>query len=614
MEPKKRYARGIAVLLSAAIVVILNGSEACCRQFHVLAHFKDANTCSVEQLKEMGTDAVWFNSGLPVKIDASGAASWASEEARRKVEATLAYFEGSGISVIPLTNTFYENTAGSGQVSRFSDKPKYRCFSADTTELQTRLRFFVRELSRFKSFSGICMDDESGNPAGGCICDRCRKLFLDKYHMDIPGDADFRHVAGAVVPDSHPILLWTQFQQEQIKNYYTGLLAAVRQESATLPLYNIPAAAYYSGKQLTIPDCTPRAFNGKGRYVTLDACHIRDYQMYVQFYFAEITPSGWKEKVADGLCIAMTPGGVPNFPNVPVYDTYPAVPDSKAKVISVPAFRRFILQTFSEGAKGIVYYPWNSLTPEHKKAAMEAFAQSIKPICDQVGDLHRPKGKVAVYYSDTTRALADVWRDNPIERYKHLHQCDALAYYLLRKGIPFEMVMEDEITRPEDLQRFEVVISAGIDHLKQSSAGLLAAYTKKGGRLILDKGSAVNIPGMQKLNLDAGSWYAAVVDGSQRPSDLEYQAGLLDSVLSGQLNGLSLCRSSSRSLNVNYLTDGRYIYLFIVNDDPDAAIQSELLLDRSYRVFDVLNGQDLGVTDRLRVAVDGLRVLKLALQ
>ncbi|MDD3928018.1 MAG: hypothetical protein PHT33_15350 [bacterium] len=91
--------RCAVVLLLMTLTVILDCSAAYCHQFRVLTHVKDQGSLSIEQLKGMGTDAVWFYSGLPVKIDVSGKAVWTNEEARRKIEATLAYFEGSGQAI-----------------------------------------------------------------------------------------------------------------------------------------------------------------------------------------------------------------------------------------------------------------------------------------------------------------------------------------------------------------------------------------------------------------------------------------------------------------------------------------------------------------------------------
>lgn len=566
-------------------------------EFRIIAS-GDENSPSAEDCKRMGVSMLWFHSGLPGKTE--------------KTESIFKRFENSDIAMIPLLNSFYRKYPDKEQVSRFSEKPRYCCFSQDNSDIRTRVESFTKYLSRFPNFKGLCIDDEPGIQPGGCICKNCVKLFKKEYGINPPSASDYLNAKKGIVPENHPVLLWTKFQNEQILRYYTSIAETIKKEKPDAIVMNIPAAAYFSGKQLSIPDCKPEDFVKTGRRVTLDNCHIRDFQLYIQFYMNEINSSGWKNKIADGLCLYMEKKGLPQFPNIPIYDKFDAT--AKPVVISIPAFKRFIVQTFSEGGKGIVYFPGRSLSPDHVAAAEEAYNKFIRPVCEKTPQLHKMPGKVGILYSTTTRIFSDLWANNPIERYRHLHECDALAYYLLKKCIPFEIIMEDEIKSPDDLKRFSIIISAGLDFIGKEKADILEGYTRNGGALILDKKSAVNIPGMEVVDFDAESWYRAVTRGTQKASDMEHQAKLLDKDLSFALKDLNpICNTNDRHLNINYLSDGKDIYLFIVNDDLNTVAEDSLLFDKEYEIYDIIENKNYGKIDNFKISVNPAELKALRL-
>jgi len=598
------------------IIISITTLPVFAHDFRIFCHVGPKPLFPAKTYRKMGIDAVWFNCGLPVKLSRGTKAEWISEEDREKTERIFKHFEGSGIRVFPLTSIFYESHPDKSQINRWIAKPHYRCFSSDVEDVICRLRFFIEELSKYKSFGGICLDDEPGIQAGGCVCERCRELFKKNYGIDVPAKTDFWDTAEGIVAETHPVLLWTHFQEKLIRSFYANLAAAIKEQAHHLEVLTIPAAAYFSGKQFSIPNCEPEKFVKSRRNVTLDKCHLQDYQLYVQFYMNRVrsspSPDGWPEKVADGLCLIMTDSGV-RRPNIPIFSASAERPNEK-KTISVSALKRFIIQTFAEGANGIVYFPEQALTCEHVNAATETFEHFIKPLCNRLPALHRVKGKAAVLYSTTTRAFADIWRNNPIERYKHVHQCDAISYALFRKGIPFDVILEDELKSPKELEHFKIVISAGINYLTKGSADILTTYLNKGGRVVFDKTSKVKIPGAEFHEFNAEYWFRAVSQGVQRPADLEFQAGILDNVLSKLLDdNLSICRPTSRRLNINYLTDGLDMYLFIVNDDLNTNVRSNLRFNQKYSVEDFTAQKDSGVQNSVFVSIEpaGLKILRL---
>lgn len=594
----------LLVQLSAIFVFALCIHQLPAHECEIISHV-DGTAPSPDDCRKMGVKTVWFGCGLPFKLLEDGHCEWTSESAKGKVEDILKKFEGSGLSVIPLPNIFYEKNADKGQVCRIGGTPAYRCFSAPADDLTARLSFLAKELSAFKSFGGICIDDEPGLLPGGCVCERCKKLFKDKYGIEAPSNDAYLSATKGVVPDGHPVLLWQEFQDAQMRNYYATLADTIKRAAPGSRVMLIPAAAYFSGKHLSIPNCKPEDFFKAGRRVTLDSCHIRDFQLYSQFYMNDITQDGWKAKAASGLCLYMMKSGLPNFPNIPIYDAAPQADAKGRKAISVPAFKRYILQSFAEGTAGIVYFPGSSLSPEHTKIAIEAYDRTIAPICKATPKLQRLKGRIAILYSTTTETFASLWRNNPVERYRQIHECDALAYFLLKKGIPFDMILEAEFESYGQLKDYAVVIAVGTGFIAGSKEALLKNYAAKGGKLILCGPNAVKIDGAADIDADPDVWYRAVEGGNQRPADMEYQAGLLETALGKALPpGLTLCESSSRSLNVNFLTDGQDIYLAVVNDDLNAPISATLKLDREYCVDGVAGKLHLDKAGALNAVIE----------
>jgi hypothetical protein len=147
------------------------------------------------------------------------------------------------------------------QQSRWSTKQRYRCFSNNLDTTTKRLQFMVKELTQFPNFTGICLDDEAGVVAGGCICERCRKMFTEQYKLPVPAKADYAKLKKGIIASTHPVLLWDKFNKAQLKKFYLELAIAAQQVNPKLNVYTIPAAAYYSGKQLSIKNCQDKDFD-----------------------------------------------------------------------------------------------------------------------------------------------------------------------------------------------------------------------------------------------------------------------------------------------------------------------------------------------------------------
>ena len=465
-------------------------------------------------------------------------------------------------------------------------------FSANTETIEKKLKFLVKELKKYKCFGGICIDDEPAVIAGGCFNDRTIKLFKQKYGLEAPTTKNFVDAKPGLLSSDNLVLVWMRFQRELLLNFYRKLFMAVREVDPVCPVYTIPAASWVCGKTISRPKGTPDK-NTMPRLGTLDPVYIKDFHLYNQYCFSVLDENGWSKKVADGLCQYQFAS--PNCPRsiVPIYS-----PDPNGKGISPQAFRRYVLQTYAEGSKGIGYWPSAVFTNGTIKAAEDLYENTIKPLCQKTPDLKKFKGKVAVLVSTSTIDFASVWQNNPIERFEHLHESEALGYYFQKRGIPFSMVLEDEI---QNLDDYKIIIAAGVRYMRSDKAKILADYVVKGGKLIFDKSTRINIKGSDVLDFNTKYWFEALVGQNQRESDLEYQSGLIDRVLKKYIpDSLAVCRADSRRININYMTDGKNLYLFIVNNDLNGKkIKTNLKFNKKYDIEDVLTTKKFSAIDSL---------------
>jgi len=174
--------------------------------------------------------------------------------------------------------------------------------------------------------------------------------------------------------------------------------------------------------------------------------------------------------------------------------------------------------------------------------------------------------------------------------------------------------MEEDIRENTDCSCFEIILTSGVRFVTPRTVLFFQRYLQKGGLILCDAGSAKIIPGSTGLPLKTDLWYEAVKGIHQHPSDLEFQAGLLECVLGNRLAAsLMPCHSSSRLVNVNYLTDGKDLYLFLVTDALDGTIETHLAFDREYDVTDVLEKKELGRKKEMSLMFSPgtLRILRL---
>lgn len=581
----------------------------------VIAHWDTAGEPPLDDWRAMGAQEAFYYAGLPVVLGADGQPAWRSAQARDEFLTPYARLDGTGVRLIPVLNLAREKApADELQQSRWAKPQQFRCYTASPDAMAARIQFLVSALSKHESFGGLCFDDEPGIVAGGCICARCQTQFRARYGIDAPTNTAYAQGSPGVIPTTHPILRWAQFQRDAMRDYYVQLTRSAHRVAPTLPVYLIPGAPYYSGKQLSMPQTPGEKVIASGRCLSLDDSHIRSYHLYAQFFLSRVTDIGWGAPEAAGFCTFMLDTGLPQFGNVPVYDAHLA-PVNGHTVLSIPAFTRDILQTYAEGSHGLIYFPGFGLAPGHVNAARQTLDQTLLPLASRTGALHRTAGRVAILYAGTTADLADVWQTNPLERFRHLHQCDALAYYLFRAGIPFEVVLESELAAPERLTAYKVVLATGVHAITEPAAQALTAYAHGGGTLIVDATSHPALTAGRVVAFDASCYYNALIQWNPGLIDLEEQWNVLDGALGSVLPAtLAICRPDSHRVNVNYLTDGARQYVFLVNDELQKPTTTTLTFDQAYTVTDVLSREKLGDGKTLKVTVPPAGMLAVQLE
>lgn len=569
-----------------------------------------ANEKAVMKMSQTGATHVWQSSRLPVQTGNDGRVKWKSKAAREKIFRMLDICAKHKIKLVLLTNIFYEKLSPEKlQQNRWEENSKARSFVADCNDVLKRLDFFISELKGHSAFGGIIIDDEPGVVAGGDVSAGAVKL----YGKAVP-EKTLYFDGAKLAENNDPREAWFKFQRKTVKKYYSKLYDELKKKHPKTKLYIIPAAPFFSGLQLSIPGGAADEFFKKRRIVTLADDHIKNYKLYVQYYISELSSRGWNENATvDGLWLGMCRDGLPQFCPKPIF-SFSEI--GKGKTLSAAAFKRFILQTFAEGGKGVVYSPSSSMNDELYQTGTNVLKEYIKPLRERLPELKRLPGRVGIFYSDSNRAMAELWKDNPLERYRQLHYCQALAYYLLKRGIPFEIITETEImSGRKSLKNYEFVFAAGIKNLSKDAADILENYALDGGKLTADSETGKVLPKANVVDFDAGAVYRALLENVMTPDTLEYQAGLLESKLKALLPESPLpARSSSRDVNINYLTDGENLYLFLVNDNLLRETEAEISFDRKYSVSDIMTEKASDKSrDKINVKISpaGMKVLKL---
>ncbi len=599
--------KGLHIKKVLILGIVLFGLNLFAREFNMVSNIN--LNIPVETYQKMGIKTVWIHCSLPVELDKSGTPVWKKNKDSKLIKSVYDKFKNSGISVFLAAGIWRKTFEGQNNAKQKSIYGKdwiYGSFSASTKNIEKKLKFLVRELMKYKCFGGICIDDEPAVIVGGCFNAETVKLFKAKYNLDPPSLKDFTDVPPGIIRAGNIVLLWMKFQKELIHNFYRKLLLAVREVNPTCPVYTIPAASWIAGKTISKPGWTPQ-MNKMKRIGCLDLVYVKNFHLFNQYCFSILDENGWDQVIADGLCqYRFSP---PEYPRsiVPIYDR-----DPDEKGISPHAFQRYVLQTFAEGARGIGYWPASVFSKNIIITAEKIYKNTIKPLCEATPNMKKLKGEVAVLISTSTIDFGGLWNNNPIERFLHIHESEALEYYLFKRGIPFDVVLENEV---KDLSGYKIILAVGIKYFRSDKAKILTEYVAHGGQLLFDKSTGIDIKGATKLDYNARYWYDALRGQSQRASDLEYQCGVLDGTLNKYIpDSLAVCRSSSRHANINYLTDDKNnIYLFIVNNDLNERVRTLLSFNRKCEIEDILTHKVYSVTDgfQLDLKVGDLKVFRL---
>ncbi|MDD5599152.1 MAG: hypothetical protein PHV82_14490, partial [Victivallaceae bacterium] len=491
----------------------------CGYDFNIISNIDEK--FAVEEYKKIGVQMGWFycDCSQTLTLNKDGNIEWKSADREKKIKAVFEKFKGSGIkvSIIPdLWRMVFEPEKSLLTRDRWGRTGKFRCFADQTALLEKAVCFLVSELSSFPNFGGICLDDEAAVMAGGAMNKEIVSGFEKEYGMKVPPLNMYADIPHGIISDRNPILLWNHYQQKCLLNFHLKLVAAIKKLRPECPVYIVPADSWICGKTISIPNSPPETTKTY-RLGQLDASALNGFHLYTQYSFHAIDDSGWDKKIATGQCQAQfIPPDSPRTV-IPIYD--PCAVSEKS--ISVTAFRRYVLQTFAEGESGIGYWPVAAFTPAHFSAAADLDKNFIKPFCEKTGNLSRLPGRAAILFSTSTYIFNDIWKTNPIERFRHNHQCDALAYFLLKRGIPFDIILESGIDTTSKIKNYGIIISSGVEYLTESCVRTLKSYAREVGKLVFDKETKVKIPEAIYAGLNAEFWYAAIEGQYQRASDME---------------------------------------------------------------------------------------------
>jgi hypothetical protein len=275
--------------------------------------------------------------------------------------------------------------------------------------------------------------------------------------------------------------------------------------------------------------------------------------------------------------------------------------------------------TVTEGADRLAFWASATTLPRYPEAfhalgAVYADIQRIRPVLSQRDSM---PASVGLLYSTTTEVLEQAWVDSTSERWQHLHALEAIAYALLRANIPFEVVMERDVT-PERLADLGALILPATRFLTASVARTLEAAASDRRLTVVAAGPHPALGGLIECAGDPLMWHRRVAAGYRQEVHLNEQWQDLEAHL------LPLVRPAAaapirvfaeHAIAKAYRVADRALLVMIANWDLHRPRQA--VIQGRGVATDLLSNRalgDLGTGLSLEIPAAGWRVLRVAVR
>ncbi len=605
---------GLAMVAFVAITPRAEGASSLADSgYHAVTLLDMENPVSPAWLQQAGVDCVYVPAP-PIETAADGAPVVAPSR-RRAWEDVMRLYEGTGVHVLVMGN-FYINPATEHEaVDAFGRRHPMACFRQPGFQAAMRERIvaLAQALSPYPVFGGFVFDDGPHVRVDCCWCDRCLEQFRAQHGVEPPA---FEPVSGTRrVRDDAPVLAWEAFQRESWEIYLRTQSQAVRSVSDDLLMLTIPSDSYFYGRFLAVD--TPReesVLGHSGRLQRIERIQPREWMISQSFPLARVPEADERglQSWAVGAHITADSPKMLMHCRGPYAPTY-----QRIRYMSPAEIERMARTSIVEGANSICYWTPAGPLPFYPSAfdAMAEVYRDVQQMEDVLGQRRRPQQVIGLLYSTTTETIEQAWRSNTAERWQHLHAFEGMAYSLRRCNIPFEIVMEEELS-PERLRRLKALILPAVRFLTESAAAAIETAVAETGLRALAAGECVPLRGMIASGCDPMIWHTWASRGYRQEEYADEQWAEVRNTMTHHL--LPLVEEparvySERAIGQLYEIDGGDLLLMIASWDLDEL--TEVAVEGPGRATDVLSGRELGTLDelgRLTIPPAGWRVLRVS--
>ncbi len=537
-----------------------------------------------------------------------------AENARERWEKVLDLYEGTGTRLLLMGGFYIDPDEQFESVDAWGRSHPMACFRHEgfLASMRERIVALTEAFSAYPAFGGFVFDDGPHVRVDCCYCATCSEKFREEYGVG-PPPFEPRQSSGPV-PDDDPVLLWEQFQQESWQIYLRAQSEAVRSVSDQALMLTIPSDSYFYGRFLNVDaDREETRLGHRGRLQRIERIQPRRWRIFQSFPLArlpEADESGLQPWAVGAHITADSPKMLAqcNGPYAPIY--------GRVQYMSPGEIERMARVTLTEGANSVCYWTPAGPLPHYPDAfdALSEVHRDVEKIEDALSRREPIDPAIGLLYSTTTETMEQPWEHNTSERWRHLHAFEGLAYCMSRSNIPFQTVMETELTL-ERLEDLEALVMPEVRWLSESALSTLEDAIANRGLRVFSSGGCLKIRGMISSGCDPLIWHEYARRGYRQEARADERWNDFRNTLGPEIQPLVDAPAHVYSpwvVGKLYSIGEDRLMLLIASWDLDDIC--EVAIEGDGRATDMLSGRELGPLDevgRLTVPPAGWRVLEI---
>lgn len=569
-----------------------------------------------EWLGKAGIRAVYAYVGLPVRRDPAAGRAVLQDKPKAELEAFLKRYGEAGVKVLLVTNFYTRGPRAADAVDAGGRKIRMACLNREAfgAWMRRAIREMAEAFGQYKGFGGFLFDDGIHVRVDCCHCPTCRRLFKEACGADPP---PFEPYAG---PDrlepNDPVLLWDAFHRRAYDRYMRTQAEAARAAGKGLTLLTIPSDSWFYGRHMSRRLARAETSTGADAHLQrIERMQVKRWHIFQSFPCPRVVATGRGLVPYAVGCHLITPS-----PGIILHHEGPVIDHRGHRHFLGPAeIGRLMRTTIAEGAGGVCFWEDARAIHDYGEAfdAIGAAGADLRKARPVLRERKAFPARVALVYSTTTEIVQQPWRTNTLERWRHLHAFEAMAYALTRRSVQFRILFEEELT-DKALAGLDAAILTGVTHLRRPVAERLERAAAAGKLAVLTDPTCLALRGAAVCRFDPLFWYAKQLGGYRQISHLDTQAARIAEKVVRKLDlpALQPMSLAGRSCFVK-LFAGRddSLLAFVVNWQTQRASTAVLESSAAWRLADAVTGKAVGrISARKEAKLDvppaGWRVLR----